>query len=99
MLIKAMEEPFRAIVSNAGYDDSDVMAQVRLAGPVHGFDAVSGRVVDVAQAGIYDATAVLKAVVHGALSTAGLALTVDVLVLHGEPEQAPLPKPAKRKQL
>ncbi len=99
ILIKAMEEPFRAIVSNAGYDDSDVMAEVRLAGSVHGFDVVSGQVVDVLQAGIYDATAVLKAAVYGALSTAGLALTVDVLVLHGEPEQAPLPKPAQRKQL
>ena len=99
ILIRAMEEPFRTIVSNAGNDDSDVMADVRLAGPGHGFDVVSGEVVDVAQAGIFDATAVQKAVVFGALSSAALALTVDVLVLHGEPEQAPLPKPAKRKQL
>jgi chaperonin GroEL len=99
ILIRAMEEPFRTIVSNAGYDDSDVMAEVRLAGPGHGFDVVSGKVVDVAQAGIYDAAAVQKAVVYGALSTAALALTVDVLVLRGEPEQAPLPKPAQRKQL
>jgi chaperonin GroEL len=99
ILLKAMEEPFRTVVSNAGFDDSDVMADVRLAGPGHGFDVVSGKVVDVVQAGIYDAAAVQKAVVFGALSTAALALTVDVLVLHGEPEQAPLPKPAKRKQL
>jgi chaperonin GroEL len=99
ILIKAVEEPFRTIVSNAGHDDSDVMAEVRLAGPGYGFDVVSGKVVDVRQAGIYDAAAVQKAVVFGALSTAALALTVDVLVLHGEPEQAPLPKPAKRKRL
>jgi chaperonin GroEL (HSP60 family) len=59
----------------------------------------SGKVVDVVQAGIYDATAVQKAAVYGALSTAALALTVDVLVHHAEPEQAPLPNPAKRKQL
>jgi chaperonin GroEL len=99
ILVKAMEEPFRTIVSNAGYDDSDVMAEVRLAGPGFGFDVTSGKVVDVVQAGIYDATAVQKAAVYGALSTAALALTVDVLVHHAEPEQAPLPNPAKRKQL
>lgn len=99
ILIKATQEPFRTIVSNAGYDDSDVMAEVRLTGSGQGFDVVSANVVDVQQAGIHDATAVLKAAVYGALSTAALALTVDVLVLHGEPEQAPLPKPAKRKKL
>ena len=80
------------------------MAEVRLAnrgqgGHSHGFDTVSGKVVDVAQAGIYDATGVLKAVAYGALSTAAMALTVDVLVHHGEPEQAPLPQPGKKKQL
>jgi chaperonin GroEL (HSP60 family) len=51
------------------------------------------------EAGILDATAVQKAVVYGALSTAALALTVDVLVHHGELEQAPLPQPGKRKEL
>ena len=51
------------------------------------------------EAGIYDATAVQKAVAYGALSTAAMALTVDVLVHHGEPEQAPLPQPGKKKQL
>jgi chaperonin GroEL (HSP60 family) len=51
------------------------------------------------EAGIYDATAVQKAVVYGALSAAAMALTVDVLIHHAEMEQAPLPQPAKRKQL
>ncbi|MGD9145244.1 MAG: chaperonin GroEL [Anaerolineae bacterium] len=104
ILIDAVEEPFRTIASNAGYDASDLMAEVRLAnqesgGHSYGFDAVSGQVVDAAEAGILDATAVQKAVVYGALSTAALALTVDVLVHHGELEQAPLPQPGKRKEL
>ena len=99
ILLRAMETPFRTIVSNAGHDASDMMAEVRLAGPGYGFDATRGQVVEMMKAGIYDATAVLKAVVFGALSTSAMALTVDVLVHHGEPEQAPLPKPAKRKKL
>jgi chaperonin GroEL len=99
ILLRAVEEPFRAIVSNAGYDDRDVMAQVRLAGPGHGFDVNSGRVIEMVDAGIYDAARVLKAATYGALTTAALALTVDVLVHHGELEQAALPQPAKRKEL
>jgi len=99
ILIGALEEPFRTIVSNAGHDASDVMAEVRLAGAGYGFDVTSGKVVDMVQAGIYDAAMVLKAAVYGALTTAALALTVDVLVHHGEMEQAPLPQPATRKRL
>jgi chaperonin GroEL len=99
ILIRAMEAPFRTIVSNAGYDASDVMAEVRLAGPDHGFDATRGQVVEMIEAGIYDAAAVLRAVVFGALSTSAMALTVDVLVHHAEPEQAALPRPAKQKRL
>jgi len=99
IVLKALEEPFRTIVSNAGYDDSDVMAEVRSAGAGYGFDVVRGEVVDMAAAGIYDATAVQKAVVYGALSSAAMALTVDVIVHHAEMEQAPLPQPGRRKQL
>lgn len=99
ILIKVAEEPFRTIVSNAGYDDSDVMAEVRLASPGYGFDVTSGEVVDVVKAGIYDATAVQKAVIYGAISTAAMALSVDVLIHRAEPKLAPPPQPAKRKQL
>ncbi len=99
ILLRAVEEPFRTIVSNAGHDDRDVMAQVRLAGAGYGFDVNSGRITDILDAGIYDAARVLKAAAYGALTTAALALTVDVLVHHGEPEQAALPQPAKRKEL
>ncbi len=109
ILIKAVEEPFRVIVSNAGHDDSDVLADIRRddrdtsdrpeGERFYGFDVLAGKVVDVAQAGIWDATTVQKAAVYGALTTAAIALTVDVLVHPAEPEQAPLPQTAKRKQI
>jgi chaperonin GroEL len=89
ILLKAMEVPARTIFHNAGYDASQVMAQVNLAPPGHGFDAVSGQVVDMAQAGIYDVAAVQKAAVNGAISTAALALTIDVLVHHKKPTEVP----------
>ena len=101
ILHKAVAEPFKTIVSNAGYDDREALAQVNLAGgPGYGFDVTTGSVVDMAQAGIYDAAAVQKTAVYAAVASAGLALTVDVLVHRKEqPEHASVQGPAKRKRL
>jgi len=82
ILIKALEQPIRTIIANAGYDASEIMAEIKLAGPGHGFDVRSEQVVDMAQAGIFDVATVLKAAIHGAVAGAGLALTTDVLVHH-----------------
>jgi chaperonin GroEL len=69
-------------------------------GPGYGFDVTSGQVVDMAQAGIIDAANVLKLAVFSALASAGLALTIDVLVHHKEqPAQVVGRSPGKRKRL
>ncbi|HET6443572.1 MAG TPA: chaperonin GroEL [candidate division Zixibacteria bacterium] len=99
ILIEAMEAPFRTIVDNAGFDASEIMAEVRLAGAGHGFDVKKQQVVDMAQAQIYDAATVLKGAMFGAVSTAAMALTIDALVHQAQVEKAPLPKTPKRKQL
>ena len=100
ILIKALEVPLRTIVANAGYDASEVMAHITLAGAGHGFDVTTGQVVDVAEAGIYDATSVQKAAAYVAIASAGLGLTTDVLVHRKEQgESAAVQKPGKRKKL
>ena len=91
ILLKALETPTRTILSNAGYDASDIMAEIRLAGPGHGFDVIAKKVVDVVETGIFDVAAVQRAAVHSAISSAALALTVDVMVHRKEPEQATQP--------
>lgn len=99
-LIKAVEAPFRCIVTNAGADEHDALTQVRMQGPGYGFNAVSGQVVQVEEAGIRDATTVLKSAVYGALSTAALALTVDVLIhRRHEEHESTVPEPAAVKKL
>jgi chaperonin GroEL len=100
ILIQAMQAPLRTIVSNAGYDASEAMAEIKLAGPGHGFDVTREQVVDMAEAGIYDATSVLKLAVFSAVASAGLALTVDVLIHRkDQPDQASIHPPSKRKRL
>ena len=55
---------------------------------------------DMAEAGIYDATAVQKAAVYTAISSAAQALTIDVLIHRKEqPEHASIRPPSKRKKL
>jgi chaperonin GroEL len=99
ILLEAMEAPMRAIAANAGFDPSEVMAHVKLAGPSHGFDVTTGQVANMAQAGIYDATSVQKAALYAAIASAGLALTVDVLIHRkDQPEHATGKTPAKRKR-
>lgn len=87
ILMGAMEAPARTIFTNAGYDASEVLAQVKLAGPGYGFDVVSRQVTNLAQKGIFDVATVQKAAVNGAVTTAAMALTIDVLVHHKEPEE------------
>lgn len=86
ILADALAEPARAIFENAGYDPSEIMARLSTESSDCGFDAVTGEIVDVTQAGILDTAAVLKSAVRGAVKTAALALSVDVLVHVRNPE-------------
>jgi len=88
ILIKALEEPIRTILTNAGYDASEVMAEIKQAGAGYGFDVRCGQVVDIAQAGIFDAASVQKAAVQSAIASAALALTIDVMIHHKKPKEA-----------
>ncbi|MEE8390218.1 MAG: chaperonin GroEL [Anaerolineae bacterium] len=88
ILIKALEIPIRTILTNAGHDASEVMAEIKHAGAGRGFDVRSGQIVDVAEAGIFDVASVQRAAVRSAVAGAALALTVDVLVHHKAPRQA-----------
>ena len=51
-----------------------------------GFDLMSGAIVNMADAGIVDVAQVQVEAVQRAVASAALALTIDVLVLHREPE-------------
>jgi chaperonin GroEL len=92
ILIEALATPIRTIIHNAGFDPDEALAEIRHAGPGHGFDVVRERVVKMADAGIFDSAAVQKSAVYAAIGSAAQALTIDVMVHHRQPEQAPLPE-------
>ena len=87
ILHRALEEPMRVLIENAGHDPSEIMAQIRYAPAGVGFDVVRGELADMAAAGIFDAASVLRQAVLTAVTSAGLALTTDVLVHKRKPTQ------------
>jgi len=78
---RALEEPIRQIVENAGLEGSVVVEKVKAALPVtHGFDAETNEYVDMMQAGIIDPTKVERVALQNAASIASLLLTTEALI-------------------
>ena len=86
ILHEALAEPARTIYENAGYEPGEILARLAQAGGGAGFDALSGRLVD--NGGLLDGAAIQKTALKNAVLTAGMALTIDVLVHHRTPEIA-----------
>src|SRR5947207_1417017 len=86
---RALEEPIRLIVENAGLEASVIVEKVRTMVPVtRGFDAETNEYVDMMQAGIIDPTKVERVALQNAASIASLLLTTEALVTD-IPEPAP----------
>jgi chaperonin GroEL len=78
---RALEEPIRQIVHNAGLEASVVVAKVKATVPVTlGFDAETNEYVDMIKAGIIDPTKVERVALQNAASIASLLLTTEVIV-------------------
>jgi len=82
MIVKrALEEPIRQIVENAGLEGSVIVEKVKAEkGVTRGFDAESLEFVDMIQAGIIDPTKVERVALQNAASVASLLLTTEALI-------------------
>jgi len=91
---RALEEPIRQIVENAGLEGSVIVEKVKADKvATRGFDAESLEFVDMIQAGIIDPTKVERVALQNAASVAGLLLTTEALVTD-LPEEKPAAAPA-----
>lgn len=97
ILRRALEEPMRRIVGNAGMDGSVVIQEVRRQGKDKkyiGYDVISGDYVDMIKAGIIDPLKVTKGALQNAASIASMILTTEALVTDiPEKEKAPAMPP------
>lgn len=78
--LRAMEEPFRQIVANAGIEASVVLNNVRSKKGNYGYNAQTGEYGDLLAAGIIDPTKVTRSALQNAGSIAGLMLTTEVMI-------------------
>ena len=84
---RSLEEPLRQISINAGYEGSIIVQQAKeKEKPAQGFDAYTGKWVDMFDAGIIDPTKVTRTALQNASSIAALMLTTEALV-HELPEK------------
>jgi chaperonin GroEL len=77
---RALEEPLRVIVSNAGYEASVITNKVKSETGNIGFDAKKGEYVDMVKAGIIDPAKVTRSAIQHAASIAGLLLTTEATI-------------------
>jgi len=80
ILVRAIEEPLRQIVANAGEDAAVVLADVRKGKGAYGYNAATGEYGDMLDMGVLDPTKVTRLALQNAASVAGLLLTTEVMV-------------------
>jgi len=80
---RALEEPLRQIAANAGFEGSVVVEKVRELKTNSGFNAETGKYVDMIEAGIIDPTKVVRFAIQNASSVASLMFyqTVDTGII------------------
>ena len=78
---RALEEPLRQIVHNAGHEGAIVVAKIRESkNPNFGFNADTEVYEDLVEAGVIDPTMVARTALENAASIAGLLLTTEALI-------------------
>jgi len=94
ILLRALEEPTRQILTNAGVEEAAVIVrEIREKGGTMGYDAAKGEIVDMIKAGIIDPAKVAKNALLNAASIASLLLTTEAMVCEIPEEKPENPAP------
>jgi chaperonin GroEL len=89
--LRAMEEPLRIIVTNAGDEPSVILNKVSEGSGNFGYNAATGEYGDMIEMGILDPTKVTRSALQNAASVAGLLLTTECMVAELPQKAAPAP--------
>ncbi len=88
---RAMEEPLRQIVNNAGGEASVVVNEVANGKGNYGYNAATGEYGDMIKMGILDPTKVTRTALQNAASVAGLMITTEAMVADAPSDDAGAP--------
>ncbi len=91
---KALEEPIKQIVSNAGIEGAIVVEKIKASDNInYGFDAQKEEYVDMMEAGIIDPTKVERTALQNAASVASLLITTEVMITEIPEKEEKMPAP------
>ncbi len=88
---RALEEPLRQIVMNAGSDGSVIVQEVKNGKDDFGFNAQSGKYENLLETGVIDPTKVTRVALENAASVAGMILTTETVIAEIPEENPPMP--------
>ena len=97
IVLRALEEPLRQIVRNAGEEPAVVLQRVVEGAGDFGYNAASGEYGDLVAMGVLDPAKVTRAALQNAASIAGLILTTDCMIARA-PEKEAAPGGAESEQ-
>ena len=88
---RALEEPIRRIVENAGLEGSVVVNRVKEQDGAFGFNAQTEEYEDLLKAGVIDPTKVTRSALENAASVSGLLLMTEAMITEKEEEKPAAP--------
>jgi chaperonin GroEL len=77
---RAVEEPLRTLVNNAGGEGSVIVNEVKSRKGNEGYNVATGEIVDMIKAGVVDPTKVTRSALQNSASIAGLLLTTEAVI-------------------
>ena len=80
LMIRALSSPLRQIAENAGQEGAIILQQVEKLGERFGYNALTGKYVDMITAGILDPTKVVRCALENAVSVSTMLLTTEAIV-------------------
>ena len=88
---RALEEPIRMIVQNAGQEGSVVVNKVKEGKDDYGYNAFSEQYENLVKSGVIDPTKVTRTALENAASVASLLLTTEATIVEKPEEKKPMP--------
>ncbi len=88
---KAIEQPFRKLVQNAGLDEGVFLAKVLETSGNMGVDVMDGKIKDLVVAGVIDPVKVTRSALQNAASIAIMVMTTQVLITDKPEVEKPMP--------
>ncbi len=89
---RALEEPIRQIVANAGEEASVVVNNVKAGSGAYGYNAATCEYGDLFEAGVIDPTKVSRVALENAASVSGLLLTTEATIVEKPKKDEPTPQ-------